>query len=311
MLSSRVRHEVSFWHGPDRCSGDLRLPTASGPHPVLVVVREPHHRQRDYSPWLDRVADAGIASFTWDRAQLRDGDPGPRRPIAHQAREVLAAVERLGRLPEVDAAATALVGWGEGGWAAARAATYSDRLAALILACTPAPDPAAHPAAGEGHDPRPTLSALTLPVLALFGEQDPLVPLVESVRGVRTALADAGHVDHEVAVVRGADHGLRVRAPHGLGPMVDGLHRFGDWPPPLTRLVVEWLEARLRPDGVPSYAPPLRPAAAPLRPHPRPAGVPAAASPAAPSSAQARTAAALAALPAGVPVRQVRRRVAH
>ena len=306
MWSSGVRHELSFWHGHDRRSGDLRLPPTAGPHPVLLVVQEPGRDQSDYSAWLDAVARAGIATFTWDRAGPRDESPGARLPVAHQAREVLSAVERLGRLPELDVAAVALVGWGEGGWVAAQAATYSNRIAAVILACTPA----VVPTQADGHDPRPTLSALTVPVLALFGEQDPCVPLEGSVRGVRTALRDAGHLDHRVAVVRGADHGLRVRAPHGLGPMVDGRHRFGDWPAGLTRLLVEWLDRRLRPDGVPSYAPPLEPAlVAATCPAPGPATpVPA---PAPPDSVPARTASALAALPAPVPVRQVRRRVAH
>jgi pimeloyl-ACP methyl ester carboxylesterase len=163
----------------------------------------------------------------------------------------------------------------------------------LILAGVPTV-----PAAGQagavhdrwaGHDPRPTLSAVTVPVLALFGEHDPLVPHRSAVRGLREALGGSGHVDHEVAVVRGADHGLRVLAPHGLGGMVHGFHRFGDWPPALSRLVVEWLERRLLPDEVPTYAPPQHAPALRL-----------------PTPARSRSGSAL---PPSVPVRQLRRRV--
>jgi hypothetical protein len=128
---------------------------------------------------------------------------------------------------------------------------------------------------------------VTVPVLALFGEQDPLVPLEASVRGVRESLRGAGHRDHQVAVVRGADHGLHVRPPHGLGAMVGGRHRFGDWPGGLTQLLVDWLDRRLRPDDVPTYAPPLH-------------------APAVRSAVRSRSP-----LPSPVPVRQVRRRVAR
>ena len=287
MLFSAVRHEVSFWHGHDRLNGALLMPEAPGPHPVLVMVRDPHHRERDYSGWLEPLADAGIASFSWDRSRC-GSDPGDAaRAVPHRAREVLSAVERLRLLPELDARAVAVMGSGEGGWAAAQATTYSHQLAALILACTPVAAPA-----DGGYDPRPTVSGVTVPVLALFGEQDPLVPLEESVRGVRAALRGGDHVDHEVAVVRGADHGLRVRAPHGLGPIVDGMHRFGEWPVGLTRLVAEWLHRRLRPDGVPAFAPPLQPAAVRFPRSPRP-----------------RAGHAPPTLPTPVPVRQVRRHV--
>jgi hypothetical protein len=106
-------------------------------------------------------------------------------------------------------------------------------------------------------DPLPTLSAVRVPVLALFGEQDPMLPLEESVRGVRTALRDAGHEDHRVAVVRGADRLLRVRPGHGLGSMIDGRHQFGEWPPGLTAVVADWLDARIRTHGeLPAFPPP-------------------------------------------------------
>jgi pimeloyl-ACP methyl ester carboxylesterase len=178
----------------------------------------------------------------------------------------------------------AVLGWRRGGWAAAQATTFSDRVRALVLACTPV---ATAGAAGADHDVRPTLSAIAVPVLAVFGEQDPLVDHRESTRAVRATFREAGHEDHGVAVVRGADHALRVCAPHGLGGMANGRHRFGDWPTALTDLLADWLDARLRPQEIPSYAPPLQ---APRVRFP----------------VRSRTP-----LPAPVPVRQVRRRVPH
>jgi dienelactone hydrolase len=273
VLFPAVRHEVSFWHGSDRLTGDLVLPGSTGRYPVLVLVGEPNDPHRDHSSWLDGLAAAGIAGFTWDRVRGRDGrgataGPGARsglQRVGDQAREVLAALDRLRWMPELDPACVAVMGWGEGGLAAAQAATFSDEIRALILACTPTGRPARDvdgrdvdgPDVGAQVDPWPTLSALSVPVLALFGEQDPVVPLEAGVRGVRQALRAAGHDDHQVAVLRGADHRLRVRPGHGLGPMVDGRHSFGDWPAGLTELLVGWLEGRIRPLArVPAFAPP-------------------------------------------------------
>jgi len=289
MVLPVVHHQVSFWSGPDRLDGELRLPGTPGPHPVLVVVGEPERRERDYSPWLDDLTIAGFASYTWDRPAPPPSPVPHQRRVMIQAREVLAVLDRLRCVPELGGGPVAVIGWGEGGWAAAQATTFSDEVCALVLACTPGP--ATAPRSGrtdrdvEDHDPGPTLSAVTVPVLALFGEQDPLVPAADGVRSVRGTLRDAGHPDHDVAVVRGADHGLRVRAPHGLGPIVDGRHRFGDWPPGLTALLARWLDRALCPQPVPSFAPPLR---APL----------------VRGGVHGRTP-----LPAAVPVRQVRRRV--
>ncbi|MDQ1287543.1 MAG: uncharacterized protein QG622_1108 [Actinomycetota bacterium] len=332
VLFPAIRHEVSFWHGNHRLDGDLVLPPGAGPHPVLLVVADPSLPDRDYSPWLDGLAGHGIASFTWDRGTSVDGAGDPRRRTVDHAREVLSAMDRLRSAPEVDATAIGLAGWGEGGWAAAQAVTFSDRARLLVLAGTPTTEPfdlvehrilghlraagyagyaggggddgdaadgardavrcwiegraeglspaeldaglarwRAEPWFGElgvaveetaaaktlTMDPLPTLSAVSVPLLALFGEQDPLLPLARSVRSLGEALHVAGNTDHRIAVVRDADRALRVRPGHGLGRMVDGLHQFGEWPSGLTDVIAEWLVARLcEPGDVPAFAPP-------------------------------------------------------
>lgn len=353
MLFPALRHEVSFWHAGSRFDGDLVLPEGAGPHPVVLVVSDAQTPDRDYSPWLDGLAVAGIASFTWDRPAVSDRSVDPCRQVVDHAREVLSAMSRLQNLPELDPVAVAVAGWGEGGWAAAQAVTFSDQFRALVLAGTPTVAPAqliehrvlaqVRAAGHDGEDvdaareavrdwladlaegfsrseleeslavhrgrpwfedlrtaadverpplgalaadPLPTLSAVGVPVLALFGEQDPTLPLAESVRGVREALRAAGHVDHRVAVVQGADQALRVRPAHGHGRFVGGRHQFGEWPSGLTEVIAEWLVGRLRaPEAVPMFPPPGEVAPRPRRPRAGPV-----------SSGRA-------------PVRQVRRRI--
>jgi hypothetical protein len=69
VLFPAIRHEVSFWHGADRLVGDLVLPATPGPHPVLIMVGGGScEDRRDRSGWLDELARAGIATFSWDRA---------------------------------------------------------------------------------------------------------------------------------------------------------------------------------------------------------------------------------------------------
>jgi hypothetical protein len=324
---------MSFWAGGRRVDGDLTLPAGGGPHPVVLVVHGSPTLHRDHFPLLDGLAVAGIASLSWTWADDVRPPPDPRRERVDHARDVLSAADRLRGVPEVDETSMGLVGWGDGGWAAAQAVTFSNQFRALVLAGTPTVTPSSliehavlcrvraagftdsdvavardavrgwmaavaegvTPSGADGPlaeyralpwfgelaasrelgaaspgvllaDPLPTLSAVGIPVLALFGEQDPTLPLAECVRGLRTVLRRAGNVDHQAAVIRGADRVLRVRASHGLGGMDGGCHRFGEWPAGLVQALAGWLTARLRSVcDVPAFVPPTPGRAARLK----------------------------------------------
>ncbi|HEY7405616.1 MAG TPA: alpha/beta fold hydrolase [Candidatus Angelobacter sp.] len=64
------------------------------------------------------------------------------------------------------------------------------------------------------YDPIPTLGKLTVPALFIFGADDSLVPVPESVSAIR-AVSNAGKKDFALFVVAGADHTLRINAADG------------------------------------------------------------------------------------------------
>lgn len=63
------------------------------------------------------------------------------------------------------------------------------------------------------YDPVTALAHIRCPLLAVFGERDALVPVAESVRIFRAALATAGNPDVTIRVFPGADHRIRVGDP--------------------------------------------------------------------------------------------------
>ena len=60
------------------------------------------------------------------------------------------------------------------------------------------------------YDPVPVLETVTVPVLAIFGDADDLVPVDQSVTAVRAALTRAGNTAVTIEIFPGADHGLRM-----------------------------------------------------------------------------------------------------
>ncbi len=60
------------------------------------------------------------------------------------------------------------------------------------------------------YDPVPALRALKVPALFLFGNQDQLIPVAESVTIIKRVLADGGHHDFTIREFPNDDHGMRL-----------------------------------------------------------------------------------------------------
>ncbi len=82
------------------------------------------------------------------------------------------------------------------------------------------------------YEPVTALERISCPVLAIFGERDPLVPVDESVRIFEDALAQAGNDDVTISVFADADHRIRAEDPNGFA---DGY----------LDTMTEWLRARI------------------------------------------------------------------
>jgi pimeloyl-ACP methyl ester carboxylesterase len=60
------------------------------------------------------------------------------------------------------------------------------------------------------YDPVPTLRALRVPALFLFGAEDRLIPVDKSVAVIHDVLTNSGHVDFTIRVFDHDDHGMHV-----------------------------------------------------------------------------------------------------
>lgn len=105
------------------------------------------------------------------------------------------------------------------------------------------------------YDPGPVLGSLRCPVLALYGADDILVPVEESMRRMRDVMRRSGNPDHHIVVVPHADHGLRIYTGPGEPRMEYGLYSPGELAPGVLELIVTWLDRRIgRAPAMPTYA---------------------------------------------------------
>jgi hypothetical protein len=276
-----VQLTLSFWHGMNRLAGDLVLPPWQGPHPVAIFVHDEGPATRDQGTWQHRLAAAGIATFSYDRPGCGEstGD-WTLQTLQDRAAETVVAIDLIRGHDAVSANDLALIGIGEGAWAALLATAQSYAAAALVTISCGALGPleleqyrlgrrmndAGHGSAevalaqtllrervrrltaGEGpdsvlaseaavhragwyrfmpgsspqeiaavarlsaFDPRPALSAVHCPMLALYGALDTVLPVERNTRLLTSALTAARHEDHSVIVVPGGDHTLRITA---------------------------------------------------------------------------------------------------
>lgn len=65
------------------------------------------------------------------------------------------------------------------------------------------------------YDPVPALRALRVPTLFLFGDEDRLIPVEESVAIIRRTLTESGNRDFTIKVFHKVDHGMHVATSEG------------------------------------------------------------------------------------------------
>lgn len=83
------------------------------------------------------------------------------------------------------------------------------------------------------YNPLPTLERLRIPMLAVFGKADRIVPVKASLRAMENAFQRSGNPNFTSKVFRGADHGIRVRGSDGRMQFARGYQDF----------VFDWIQA--------------------------------------------------------------------
>jgi dienelactone hydrolase len=85
------------------------------------------------------------------------------------------------------------------------------------------------------YDPVPTLRALRVPALFLFGDHDQLIPVDESVAVIQRVLAEDQHRDFTIRVFPNVDHGMQLATSDAMGAPV------GEIAPEYLKTMHDWL----------------------------------------------------------------------
>jgi pimeloyl-ACP methyl ester carboxylesterase len=86
------------------------------------------------------------------------------------------------------------------------------------------------------YDPVPTLRAVQVPALFLFGDRDQLIPVAESVAAIRRVLAEDSHHDFTIREFPNDDHGMQLTAGEASGEI----------DPEYLKTMREWLATHIR-----------------------------------------------------------------
>lgn len=100
-------------------------------------------------------------------------------------------------------------------------------------------------------DPTADLHRLRVPLLAIYGEDDRIVPPSVNVPLLRRHLEKAGNQDFTLTVLPAADHGLELTRGFvtvGDPPLQSARWRWSKTSPLLAEVLLDWLETHARPD---------------------------------------------------------------
>jgi hypothetical protein len=85
------------------------------------------------------------------------------------------------------------------------------------------------------YDPIPALQSLKVPALFIFGDDDQLVPVPESISIIRGVLTKSGDPDFTIQLLHGAAHNMRLTSGESAG----------DIDPEYLATMQKWLAAHL------------------------------------------------------------------
>lgn len=97
------------------------------------------------------------------------------------------------------------------------------------------------------YDPEPVLAQVKVPILAVFGDKDRLIPVTESVEKLLAIFDRSGHADFTVRVFKNAGHGIQLVTGEEQKPVLGGHSAPAQPPAPAPgywELVVDWVRKR-------------------------------------------------------------------
>jgi pimeloyl-ACP methyl ester carboxylesterase len=139
------QQDLQFGATETKLSGTLFLPEGKGPHPIVVQVAGSGNATREnwsYASWAQFYLQQGMGAFIYDRRP--DMEPLPDGSIARikdNAADVVDAIQRLKKNPDVDADRIGVAGGSRGAWIAMATAHEVPDVAFLILSSPAAATP--------------------------------------------------------------------------------------------------------------------------------------------------------------------------
>lgn len=135
--------EIAFRSGSFHVVGELRLPPAEGPHPVILFVHGdgPNNRTSGvtYPPIMERMLKAGYATCAWDKPGTGEstGEIDRSRLVEQRAGIVLDALARIKGHSAIDTSRIGLWGISQAGYVMPEVLTRSDEVAFMIAVSCP------------------------------------------------------------------------------------------------------------------------------------------------------------------------------
>jgi len=135
--------ELTFQSGEFKVVGDLRLPSGSGPFPVVLFVHGDGPVDRiglmTYLPIMERMLQAGFATFAWDKPGTGESTGELSEPnLRHQRAQILLdAIELLKTRPDIDPTRIGVWGASQAGYVIPIALTQTNDIAFVICVSCP------------------------------------------------------------------------------------------------------------------------------------------------------------------------------
>ena len=253
-----LRQEEVRLRGPAGwLAGTLTVPEGAGPHPGVVFAHGAGETRRDVlSSFALFYAAQGVATLVLDKRGVGlstgawPGEGATVSDIQAYARDVEAGARFLSTQSDIDRTRIGVSGASQAGWimplAAAREPTirfmvglvpptlsqgqtdaWADRAgkgAGLQAEPIERIDADIAATAPFGFDPMPSIRALRIPAIWIFGAEDKTVPTRLSTAALAPVAAEPGR-DFTAVVLPRAGHAL-VEAPNGLAAEAAGSSRF-------------------------------------------------------------------------------------
>jgi pimeloyl-ACP methyl ester carboxylesterase len=140
-----VERQVTWRNGDVTLTGTLVLPTAGGPHPLVVFLHgsgptdRRHYGLPVHLPMPYLYPQVGVASLIYDKRGTGQSTGSLNTAgLEDLAADALAAVEALRTHPDIDAGRIGLWGISQGGWLAPLVASRAPAVGFLVLVSAPA-----------------------------------------------------------------------------------------------------------------------------------------------------------------------------